>query len=125
MKIIDNESHYELVGSAHNARPTSAGCSNYSTSDRRNTESGVTLVLFSIFVTHSVINGNNPKSKKKNLNNVTTKRAKLVMFHWPAQAVSMCIKPGELALSGAFSMGPSGKCTFSSFSAIDHWAMFL
>ncbi len=31
MKIIDNDSHYRLVGSAHSARPTSAGCSNYST----------------------------------------------------------------------------------------------
>ncbi len=30
-KIIDNDSHYRLVGSAHSARPTSAGCSNYST----------------------------------------------------------------------------------------------
>ncbi len=29
----------------------------------------------------------------------------------------MCIKPGELALCGAFSKGPSGKCKFSSFSA--------
>ncbi len=26
MKIIDNDSHYRLVGSAHSARPTSAGC---------------------------------------------------------------------------------------------------
>ncbi len=25
MKIIDNDSHYRLVGSAHSARPTSAG----------------------------------------------------------------------------------------------------
>ncbi len=31
MKIIDNDSHYRLVESAHSARPTSAGCSNYST----------------------------------------------------------------------------------------------
>ncbi len=27
MKIIDNDSHYRLVGSAHSARPTSAGYS--------------------------------------------------------------------------------------------------
>ncbi len=26
MKIIDNDSHYRLVGSAHSAGPTSAGC---------------------------------------------------------------------------------------------------
>ncbi len=34
MKIIDNDSHYRLVGSAHSARPTSAGCWNYSTEYR-------------------------------------------------------------------------------------------
>ncbi len=34
MKIIDNDSHYRLVGSVHSARPTSAGCSNYSTEKR-------------------------------------------------------------------------------------------
>ncbi len=31
MNIIDNDSHYRLAGSARSARPTSAGCSNYST----------------------------------------------------------------------------------------------
>ncbi len=34
MKIIDNDSHYWLVKSAHSDCPTSAGCSNYSTEYR-------------------------------------------------------------------------------------------
>ncbi len=40
----------------------SAGHAHARASDRRNRQSGVKLVLFSIFVTHSAINGNNSKS---------------------------------------------------------------
>ncbi len=40
-------------------------------------------------------------------------------------AFTSTIKSGELALCGAFSKGPWGKCTFYSFFAIAHWAVFL
>ncbi len=110
------------------------------TSDRRNTESRVKLVLFSIFMTHLAINGYNSKSTcpPKNLNSVTAKRAKLIMFHsllfqfsldvisTSPHKPSQCVSSWERSLCAELSVRDCGECArFLSFFAIAHWAVFL